>query len=43
VEDIADAILLGKLPRVAFGDSLVNTAIILALFESAKSGKPVML
>ncbi len=43
VEDMADAILLGKPPRVTLGDSRKNTAVILALFESAKTGKPIIL
>jgi len=43
VEDLADAILLGKPPRVSLNDSRSNTAAILALFESAQTGKPVML
>jgi D-xylose 1-dehydrogenase (NADP+, D-xylono-1,5-lactone-forming) len=41
VEDMADAILLGKPPRVSLADSRLNTAAILALFESAKTGNPV--
>jgi predicted dehydrogenase len=41
VEDMADAILLGKRPRVSLADSRANTAAILALFESAKTGMPV--
>lgn len=43
VEDMADAILLGKPPLVSLNDSRGNTAAILALIESAKSGKPVSL
>ena len=43
VEDLADAILLGKPPIVSLADSRLNTAAILALFESAKIGKPVLL
>ena len=43
VEDMADAILLGKPQRVSLADSRANTATILALFESAKTGKPVTL
>jgi xylose dehydrogenase (NAD/NADP) len=43
VEDMADAILLGKPPRVTLEDSRKNTAVILGLFESAKTGKPVSL
>jgi xylose dehydrogenase (NAD/NADP) len=41
VEDMADAILFGKPARVSLADSRANTAAILALFESAKTGKPV--
>jgi predicted dehydrogenase len=41
VENLADAILLGKSPIVSLADSRANTAAILALFESAKTGKPV--
>lgn len=41
VEDMADAILFGKPTRVSLADSRLNTAAILALIESAKSGKPV--
>jgi predicted dehydrogenase len=40
VEDMADAILLGTPPRVSLTDSRANTAAILALFESEKTGKP---
>ena len=43
VEDMADAILLGKDPLVSLDDSRVNTAVILALLESARMGKPVSL
>jgi predicted dehydrogenase len=43
VEDMADAILLGRPPRVSLTDSRLNTAAILALFESTRTGKPVML
>jgi predicted dehydrogenase len=43
VEDMADAILLGKSPRVSLADSRANVAAILALFQSAKIGKPVLL
>jgi predicted dehydrogenase len=41
VEDLADAVLLGKAPRVSLADSRANVAAILALLESARSGKPV--
>jgi D-xylose 1-dehydrogenase (NADP+, D-xylono-1,5-lactone-forming) len=43
VEDMADAILLGKPPVVSLAESRANIAAILALFESAKIGKPVLL
>jgi predicted dehydrogenase len=43
VEDMADAILLGKPPRVSLADSRANTAAILALFESARTGKLITL
>jgi len=43
VEDLADAILLGKPPVVSLADSRANTAALLALLESAKSGQPVTL
>jgi predicted dehydrogenase len=42
VEDMCDAILHGKSPRVSLDDSRKNTAVILALLESAKSGKLVI-
>lgn len=41
VEDMADAILLGREPRVSLDDSRANVAVISALLESARSGKPV--
>ncbi|MEW6029007.1 MAG: Gfo/Idh/MocA family protein [Chloroflexota bacterium] len=43
VEDMADAILLGKPPRVTLADSRGNVAAILALLESARTAKPVLL
>jgi D-xylose 1-dehydrogenase (NADP+, D-xylono-1,5-lactone-forming) len=43
VEDMADAILLGKQPRLSLAESRANVAAILALFESAKTGKSVAL
>jgi D-xylose 1-dehydrogenase (NADP+, D-xylono-1,5-lactone-forming) len=39
VEDMADAVLLGKPPRMSLADSRGNAATILALFESARTGK----
>jgi predicted dehydrogenase len=41
VEDMADAILEGKPQRVSLADSRANVATIRALFELAKTGKPV--
>jgi xylose dehydrogenase (NAD/NADP) len=41
VEDMADAILLGREPRISLEDSRLNVAVICALLESACSGKPV--
>jgi predicted dehydrogenase len=41
VEDMANAVLLGKPPTISLADSRANTASILALFESARTGKPV--
>ena len=43
VEDMADAILLGKPQRVTLADSRVNVATILALLKSARQGKPITL
>ncbi len=43
VEDLAEAILLGRPTRVSLADSRGNVAAIQALFESANIGKPVAL
>jgi predicted dehydrogenase len=43
VNDMCDAILLGKPPRVSLADSRGNVAAILALLESAHTGKPIRL
>lgn len=43
VEDLADAVLEGKPPLVSLADSRANTAAILALFESARTGRAVNL
>jgi predicted dehydrogenase len=43
VEDMADAILLGREPRISLEDSRANVAAILGLLESARSGKAVLL
>ena len=39
VEDMADAVLLGKAPRISLEDSRANVATIKALLESASTGK----
>lgn len=41
VEDMADAILLGKEPRISLDDSRANVQTITALLESSRTGKPV--
>jgi xylose dehydrogenase (NAD/NADP) len=41
VEDMADAILLGKSPKISLEDSRANVAVILALLRSSKEGTPV--
>lgn len=41
VEDMADAILLGREPRISLEDSRANVAVIVALLESARTGRPV--
>ncbi len=43
VEDMADAILLGKPPRMSLADSRAEVVATLALFESARTGRPVAL
>jgi D-xylose 1-dehydrogenase (NADP+, D-xylono-1,5-lactone-forming) len=43
VEDMTDAILLGKEPRVSLVDSRGNISAITALIESTKVGKPILL
>lgn len=43
VENMADAILDGKPPRMSLADSRNNVALILALLRSAKEGKPISL
>jgi predicted dehydrogenase len=43
VEDMADAILLNKPPRMSLADSRAEIAATLALFDSARTGKPVVL
>jgi xylose dehydrogenase (NAD/NADP) len=43
IEDLADAALLGRAPRVSLADTRGNTAALRALLESARSGRPVRL
>jgi xylose dehydrogenase (NAD/NADP) len=43
VEDFADSILLDKPVAVSLADSRLNTAAILALFESTKTGRTAIL
>ncbi|MBI3361564.1 MAG: Gfo/Idh/MocA family oxidoreductase [Chloroflexi bacterium] len=43
VEDMADAVLDGKPPRISLEDSLANVKTLLALYQSAKEGKPIKL
>ncbi len=43
VEDMADAVLFGRPPRVTLADSRANVAAIVALLESARTGKPILL
>jgi predicted dehydrogenase len=43
VDDMCDAILLGKPTRISLNDSRNNVATILALLESAKTNQPVRL
>ena len=42
VEDMVDAILEGKAPRISLEDSRANLKAILALLESARTGMPQM-
>jgi D-xylose 1-dehydrogenase (NADP+, D-xylono-1,5-lactone-forming) len=41
VEDMADAILLGKAPRISLEDSRANVAVIVALLESARTSQSI--
>jgi predicted dehydrogenase len=43
IEDMADAILLGRAPRISLADSRGNVATIEALLESSRQGRPVAL
>lgn len=43
VDDMCDAILLGRPPRISLAESRGNVATILALLESANTGKAVRL
>jgi D-xylose 1-dehydrogenase (NADP+, D-xylono-1,5-lactone-forming) len=41
VDDLTDAVLLGKPQRVTLADSRANVAVLLGLLRSAREGKPV--
>ncbi len=41
VEDMADAVLLGRAPRISLADSRGNVAALRALLRSAREGRPV--
>ena len=43
IEDLGDAVLHGKNPRVSLSDSRNNLASILALLESSRTGQPIVL
>jgi predicted dehydrogenase len=43
VEDLADAVLMGKTPRVGLADSRGNVAAIQALIQSASEGRPMLI
>jgi predicted dehydrogenase len=43
IEDIADAVLIGKPQRVSLADSRGNCATLVALLRSAREGRPVSL
>jgi predicted dehydrogenase len=43
VDDMCDAILLGKPPRISLQDTRENIATILALLNSAETGKTILL
>ena len=43
VENMADAILLGKPPRISLEDSRANVGVISAFLESARDKKPVQI
>ncbi|HLF27961.1 MAG TPA: Gfo/Idh/MocA family oxidoreductase [Anaerolineae bacterium] len=43
VEDLADAVLLGKTPRISLADSRGNVAAIVALLRSARERVPISL
>ena len=43
VEDMCDAILLNKPPRISLADSRANIAVILGFIDSANQKKPILL
>ena len=43
IEDMTDAVVEGKPPRISVDESRANIAAIQALYLSAESGRPVSL
>jgi predicted dehydrogenase len=43
IEDMADAVLDGKPQRISLDDSLANTRALVALYQSARDGRPITL
>lgn len=43
IEDLADASLEGRLQRITLADSRNNTAVLLALYQSARTNRPITL
>jgi xylose dehydrogenase (NAD/NADP) len=43
IENMADAVLTGQPSLISLADSRANTAVLLALLESAKAGKPTLI
>jgi predicted dehydrogenase len=41
LEDFADAVLLGRPPRISLQDSRATVATLVALYESARLGRPI--
>jgi hypothetical protein len=41
VEDMADAVLLGRAPRISLEESRGNVAALVALYRAARENRPV--